>query len=1118
VFGLFALVAAYFAWQLASGGPVSFGFLTSQIESTINANLKDIQLRLGNAALRWSEDKKFAHLQFDNVEAVDSNGNVIARVPKANLSMSGPALTNGDVVPTRIELVGATAMVVHRADGRFQLGLQVGDAKPNAKPEEPSPGMAKAMLEAMLQPKADDKLSRYLTRFAIIDAKLTLFDEQTRSFWTAEKASLAFDRKAGGVVVSVNAPVRMRDKSIWLFTAAGRYTNGSEHVALEAAFKPVRLKELAASGAGLKALEGIDIPVQGNATCDLKMAGHLGRCKFWLNAGAGALKLPALKPDPIHLKSAALTVEMDFPTGRYAIEEMTWQGKTIRGKVTGDGAFAFAPDGAIQTLTADWRAEDISIDAPNVFDGGLALESLNVRAAFDAAREHLTIEELSASKDDFELSLAGSLQDSPGSTGVILNGGFKNMTVANLKRLWPAGVAEGAREWMIANGHEGYIRTATVAVNIAPGAIIDNRIPDEMMTLTMSLEGMRFTYLDGLPDVTNVKGTATTLGDTFKAEFTGGNIGRLTLPSGSILIPTLHKRGTVGTFAGNVTGPTLDLLTLLDRPRLGYPTRYGLKASEAGGSSNVRFSFTIPMLRDLKADDVGINVDGDFKDVKMPINEDLRLTGGVFNMKLDGKGMKAHGAVQVNTAPMGFTWTEDFTGTAPFGSRLDVTATLNEPQRTALGLDLGAYVEGKTSVIANFTGRAGKFQNAKVDANLTPARLVARQLNWAKPADANATFKGDVTFRPGKIIEIANIDATGPGMKALGRLVVGGGKIREADFKKLQLGPRNDFVLAYRDSDTAGTSFDVKGRVIDAAGFLTDSGEASGAAKRLPISVKADVGTAYLHGDVWFTGMKFEYGSDGTHLTAFKADASADAANVRGELVQTGGTRKIKLETADAGRLVRGLTGFRSMIGGSLALNVDLSPMPAPGQPVSAQNAFDGTIKIEKFKVVNQPFLARLFAAGSFTGLDDLMRDEGITFTTMEHIFQGRGDLITISDGRAAGPAIGFTSKGVINRANDRVDLSGTIVPIYGLNSVFNGVPLLGDILTSNDGEGIFGVTYSVNGPIDEMKATVNPLSMLAPGFLRKIFQMGPTPQAAAPMVAPQPKPDAQKQPETKRN
>lgn len=77
---------------------------------------------------------------------------------------------------------------------------------------------------------------------------------------------------------------------------------------------------------------------------------------------------------------------------------------------------------------------------------------------------------------------------------------------------------------------------------------------------------------------------------------------------------------------------------------------------------------------------------------------------------------------------------------------------------------------------------------------------------------------------------------------------------------------------------------------------------------------------------------------------------------------------------------------------------------------------------------------------------------------------------------------------------------------------MFEDIPLLGDILNSRKGEGIFGVTYGITGEVDELRVAVNPVSMLAPGFLRKIFQMGPTPQAAAPMPAPMPaqKPEAQ--------
>lgn len=1110
-FGALVVVGGIFVWR-ALNGPVSLGLLTPRLEAMINSGLKDIQLRFGDSVIEWSEDRNIAHLQFIDVEALDDNGAVIARVPRAKLSLSGPALLNGEVAPTNVELIGASAVLVRRANGKVQLGFQV-DGSSAEKVDKPSEGVTKAVLQAMLTPRPDDALSRYLKRFAVTDAKLTIFDEDTRSYWSAEKASLTFDRQSDGVVASVTAPLRLADKSTWLFTASGRYTNGADTIALEAAFKPVKLSVLAASGTGLKALKGIDIPVHGNAACDLSIGGELSRCKLWLNAATGYLTLPALKKDPIHLKNAALTVALDLTSHRYAIEQLAWSGDTIRGQVSGEGAFAFADDGALASLTADWTAENVMIDAPNVFDGQLALENATFRGAFDGAREHLTIEQIHARRGTFELTLDGELQDDRVSTGVVLNGGFKDLSVSDLKRLWPAGAASGARNWISANVHEGVIRTGTVAVDIAPGAITDNRIPDEMMNIAFAMDGMRLTYLDGLPDLTKISGTATLLGDTFKAEIASGSIGAVSLKQGALVIAELHKHGSIGTITGTAAGPTREVLSIIDRPRLAYPTRYGIAPAQAGGTSTVNFSFAVPMLRDLKAEDVGISVDAELKDVKLPINDQLKLTGGTFVIKLDAKAMKAHGAVQVNGAPMGFTWAEDFTGTAPAGTRIDVTATLNDEHRAGLGLDVRPYVEGKTTIVAAFTGRSGKIQKARINANLSPARLAAPELNWAKPADANASLKADILFNPDKSIEIANIDAVGQGMKAQGRLVISDGSIREADFKSLKLGQRNDFALLFRRDADRAISVEAKGKVIDAGGFLDndeeDEAEVKSKDRKPAVSIKANVDLAYLQGDVWFTGLKFTYADDGERLTAFDIDASADAANVRGELVRTDDARKLKLQTADAGRLLRGLTGFRSLIGGDLSLAVDLSPMPPDGQAATrADPTFDGTLKIEKFKIVNQPFLARLLSAGSFTGLDDLMRGEGITFTRLEQAFQGRGGVITLTDGRAAGPAIGLTAQGMINRDTDRIDLNGTVVPLYGLNSMFEDIPLLGDILTSRKGEGIFGVTYGVSGPVDDLKIAVNPISVLAPGFLRKLFQMGPTPQAAPPM--PQQKPEAQ--------
>jgi len=83
------------------------------------------------------------------------------------------------------------------------------------------------------------------------------------------------------------------------------------------------------------------------------------------------------------------------------------------------------------------------------------------------------------------------------------------------------------------------------------------------------------------------------------------------------------------------------------------------------------------------------------------------------------------------------------------------------------------------------------------------------------------------------------------------------------------------------------------------------------------------------------------------------------------------------------------------------------------------------------------------------------------------------------------------------------LELSGTLVPAYSLNSVLGNLPVLGPILLGGEGEGIFGANFRIAGPASDPKITVNPLSALAPGVLRKLFLFDAPEPAATPAPAP---------------
>jgi hypothetical protein len=101
-------------------------------------------------------------------------------------------------------------------------------------------------------------------------------------------------------------------------------------------------------------------------------------------------------------------------------------------------------------------------------------------------------------------------------------------------------------------------------------------------------------------------------------------------------------------------------------------------------------------------------------------------------------------------------------------------------------------------------------------------------------------------------------------------------------------------------------------------------------------------------------------------------------------------------------------------------------------------------------------------------------------------VFKNR--VARIENARAVGSELGLTANGEIDLRAEKMQLEGTIVPAYTINSVLGNIPLLGDLLTGDKGSGVFAATYRLQGPLDDPKASVNPLAALAPGFLRNLL------------------------------
>jgi hypothetical protein len=145
--------------------------------------------------------------------------------------------------------------------------------------------------------------------------------------------------------------------------------------------------------------------------------------------------------------------------------------------------------------------------------------------------------------------------------------------------------------------------------------------------------------------------------------------------------------------------------------------------------------------------------------------------------------------------------------------------------------------------------------------------------------------------------------------------------------------------------------------------------------------------------------------------------------------------------------------------------------------------------RIRNARLTNAPFVTQILSLASLRGLSDTLSGDGVLFTEIVAPIKIGGGRYVIEGGRASGPALGLTVNGFFAGASRRLELNGVLVPSFGVNSVLGGIPVIGDLVVGRQGEGIFSITYAIAGTLDKAQVTVNPLSAVTPGILRRIFE-----------------------------
>ncbi len=784
--------------------------------------------------------------------------------------------------------------------------------------------------------------------------------------------------------------------------------------------------------------------------------------------------------------------------------------------LSGTVEVAFDPSLQPTSGKADLTTGQGHLHRPDLFEGPVPVESARLRLHGD--RDRIALDGLTA-----VLGEAGGPQPRVEASGTALRQGdrmavetqasARGMALDELRHYWPKVAGPNARDWVTTNLSHGTVTEARAKVALS--LPLDRPAEPEMTRFlaTMAGEDISVRYFHDLTPVTGAGMEATTDGKTFTIQTKGGRIadpksGDIEIGDGKVVIGGLDTGKETMDIRIPVQGPVRSILTLIDMPPLGYPTKLEMDPKRTQGTAEAQLHFAFPLLVDLKVEQLDLEVAGKLHKVAVEkVAAGMNATEGELSLALDLKAMQIKGATKLDGIPVTVDWNESFDSAAKGPrTRIAVKGDATADDLRAHGIDLEDRVQGPFGADILFTVDRKHKLALTANLNLEKTRLSIEELAWAKPPGKSGTGKLTLEFDKDRPTRISNLTVDAGGLKAVTNLeLADGGKrvarVQTPSFKLGQTDLRADLTVlppAKPGGPAGGYAGTITGGSLDARGLTgkTPSGEGavtpdpqkarSGDGRKTPLDVAIKFDSVVFGEGRRLRQVAGTMRRDTTAWTLLDLTGRSEGGGVSMKWRPGAqGVYGLAITADDLGSALQAMDLNDRMRGGRLTLS---------GRSVEprADAAIVGKAEILDYTLLDVPALARILNAISPSGFAELLGGgKGVNFGRMSAEFRKEGRLLTVKDLRTSGSALGLTLEGQVDLETETANLRGTIVPVYGLNRLIGQIPLLGDVLSGGEGQGIFSATWHVQGPLSDPDVSVNPLAVLAPGFLRNLFFLG---------------------------
>jgi len=1110
-------------WWRLGAGPINLDMATPWLAAAIEENIGNGNtVEVGGTQIERAGRIRIA-VRIRDIVVRDRDHAIVATAPKAEVRLSGMALLMGRLRAESLNLVDAELSIRITPDGYVTVSagetnkplatgvtskraaggtLAAGQLAPGQFPAQPNSAAPSSPAATMpLSPSVTssgaatsgllagldwlDSLSltgldgQNLNEIGLKNGNLIVDDQQRGNKWRFDNISLSLRRPSGGgVALSLGEE---GTKSWSLRVTVGPQENGVRTVDIRARdvstsniLLALRLKDLTYNA---------DLPLTGELKGELGRDGLPTYFRGKLVAGSGTI-IDTDTPDyPMTIDSAEMNIEWD--SGRRVLV----------------APFKIISGANRITLLAHLEPPNDSVNSWQLgLSGGtivlagidnsppLIFNRINIAFRFDTDRKQVVLAQADISNGEVGIAGTGSI-DYSGEPLLKLGFAGTPMSASAMKRIWPALIVPEVREWVVERIEGGTLQRIEIGVN----TLVKNLprkgppIPDDGLSVNIVANGVAVHPVDGLPSVhdadlkAHVTGRSATV--TIGQGIADTPAGRkLTISEFAFEVPDMHPKPPPSKVRLKIDGPVPAAAEIMASDRLSDVSATPVDPNTSKGSFSAVINLGMPVKGELTKENTTYSVTADlngFTADKLVMSQKLEAN----NLKLvaNNQGYQVKGDVKIG----GQSATLDYRKPADGDADIRLAATLDDAGRARLGLDLGPAMSG--SIPIKLTGKISSERDSKmgIEADLTQLKLDNILPGWSKvpgrsgKATFNVVPKAQSTRFEDIVIE------GGPGVSIKGALEVDqNGDLLNANFPTYSPSEGDKASLKAERGQDGVVKVVMRGDVFDGRSFLksaisgSSKDDSKNKLKNIDFDVDLKLGAiAGANGEA-LRSADLRMSRRNGIIKSFNLNGKVGRDTpVTGEMrgrSQGQGRDVIIVQTKDAGAFLRFTDTYSKVVGGDLMLAME--------PPTPDQSAKEGLLNIREFSVKGEGALDRA-AAGGPPGAAN-----GVSFSALRAEFTRHSGILTVREGVVKGATIGLTIEGNIDYNANQVRMSGTIIPMYGLNNIFGQIPIAGIFLGAGKDEGLIGVTYEIVGTPGAPVLRVNPISALLPGVTRKIM------------------------------